>query len=455
MKSDFVKTLNFLKKNGPVKTFWAIRERLEEKKKPAYRYEGISHEERLNQVGFLENSILFSILVPSYETKPEYMKGLIDSVRNQTYNRWELIIADASSTSAVEDVVGQYADDRIKYHRLEKNLGISGNTNEGLKFCKGDYIALLDHDDLLTQQALFENAARIRHFKDDGIELQMLYSDEDKTDSENTMFFELNIKPGFNLDLILSNNYICHFLVIKAELMKELGLRSEFDGAQDHDLILRVVSRLIHRETKTDSPGRIPVTFEKYIHHIPEVLYHWRCHEASTAANPKSKLYAYESGKRAVQDFLDREGIKGKAVDLPHMGFFEIEYEEGILKARPDVGAVGFRIIGKNNRVTGGIFDENMNIMFEGLNVHYSGGYLHRAACFEDVFGVDIRSMLPCDRGIEVLGRIMKKQENPDSQNFLEISREFSDTMKNEGYRLLYNPKITVKEKNLPGQDGI
>lgn len=450
MKSDFLKTLNYLKKNGPVKTFWAVKERLEDRKKPPYVYVPIGHEERLDQVASLNNSILFSILVPAFETGPDYMRELINSVRNQTYNKWELVIADASKTDIVKDVVSCYADERIKYVRLENNLGISGNSNAGLEYCRGDYTALLDHDDLLTQEALFENAEAIAESEKKNIKLQVLYSDEDKTNGDNSMYFESNVKPGFNLDLLLSNNYICHLLVIKTELIKKLGFRSEFDGAQDHDLILRAVSELIHAEGENDS-RRIPISFEKYIHHIPRVLYHWRCHEASTAQNPRSKIYAYESGRRAVQDFLNREGISAEVLNLPHMGFFKTEYKDGILNARPDIGAVGFRITDSKNRIVGGTFDSDMNVMFEGLNVHYSGGSLHRAACQQDVYAVDVRSMIPSDRGIEVLSELMKKYSRKEAPDTRQLSREFCDIMRGEGYRFLYSPEIVVKEKKLNG----
>mgnify|MGYP005970347791 FL=1 len=147
-------------------------------------------------------------MVPTFETREEFLRALINSVLAQTCGSWELILADASKTDRVSEVVKEYTDSRIRYHRLKENLGISGNTNEALKTATGEYVALLDHDDLLTEDALFECASVIEAYRKDNLELRMLYSDEDKCNSNGTSFYEVNRKPEFNLDLILSNNYI-------------------------------------------------------------------------------------------------------------------------------------------------------------------------------------------------------------------------------------------------------
>lgn len=438
MNTNIVKTLNYIKRNGIIKGYYAVRERLEAQKEPPYIFTPIKEEERLNQLSAsLAYDVTFSILVPAYETDEVYMRELIDSVRAQTYGKWELIIADASTSDKVANVIGEYADDRIKYLKLESNLGISGNSNAGLELCQNEYTTLLDHDDVLTQDALFTFAQKISEKRKDDIKLQMLYSDEDKTNAENTLFFEPNIKPGFNLDLLLSNNYICHFLCIETSIIRELKFRSEYDGAQDHDLILRTVRYLRKRY------GR---NFEEMICHIPKVLYHWRCHEASTAANPKSKEYAYIAGKRCIEDYLKSVGIKAAVKELPHVGFYYVDYEPDIFAQRPEVGAIGCRMLDKHNLVADGIYDENMQIMYKGLKSRYSGGYLHRAACQMEVPYVNVKGMIPSDEAVKILSKLIN--DRPDiTGDIKKLSIEFCNIMRANGYKFVYDPAVTVKYK--------
>ena len=169
----------------------------------------------------------------------------------------------------------------------------------GIDLAKGDYIALLDHDDLLTEDALFEMVKKIEEEKNAGKIAKIIFSDEDKCNSEASRFFAPHFKAGYNKELLFTNNYICHFLLCKAELMKELLLRSEFDGAQDFDFVLRATS-YVNNEAEQGKAVSIC--------HVPKVLYHWRCHENSTAENPESKMYAYEAGKRAVQAAFEELG---------------------------------------------------------------------------------------------------------------------------------------------------
>ena len=173
---------------------------------------------------------------------------MIDSVLRQTYGNFELILADASKSDDVSQIVNTYSDQRILYKRLNQNTGIAANTNQALMYATGDYAALLDHDDVLTPDALYEMATEIERQKKEDIQLQMLYSDEDKLDEREKKYFDWNQKPEFNLDLILSNNYICHFLVMKRQLMQELGFRSVCDGAQDYDLVLRAINFLLGKD---------------------------------------------------------------------------------------------------------------------------------------------------------------------------------------------------------------
>ena len=289
--SNFRKAFYYLRKNGIKNTWYAVWERLLEAKGEAYRYlspsEVVLAQQRQQGEAF---SCTISILVPAYETPEAYLRQMVDSLLAQSYGRWELIVADASRTAQVRKVMEQYQDRRIRYLLLEDNRGISENTNAALAVASGDYVGLLDHDDVLTPDALYEMVLAIQSAEKNGKTVAFAYSDEDKCDAEAKRYYEPHVKSRFTLDLLFSNNYICHFLVIKAELMKKTGFRKEYDGAQDFDLVLRA---FLHKEP-TDE-----------ILHVNKVLYHWRCHESSTAANPQSKLYAYEAGKRAVESALE------------------------------------------------------------------------------------------------------------------------------------------------------
>ena len=236
---------------------------------------------------------------------------------------------------------------------------------------------LLDHDDLLTPDALYEMAAAI----EDTPEAVLFYSDEDKCDGTGTQFYEPHIKEKFNLDLFLTNNYICHFTVLQKKLLEELQFRPEMDGAQDYDLLLQVVDQLLKQHKKP----------EPYILHIPKVLYHWRCHSESTADNPQSKLYAYEAGRRAIQAFLKEQGIHATVKNTSHLGFYRVEYSDSLWTERKEIGIVGGKVI-KGGKVVSGNLDGEGNVLYAGLDAHYSG-YLHRAAMVQDAEACDVRSM--------------------------------------------------------------
>ena len=296
--SNFRKTYYYLKKNGWKNAFYAALERVADRRDADYCYEE-PKKDVLDGQRKAECPYQFSILVPAYETDAGYLREMINSVLGQSYGNLELILADASKTGKVQEVVEGYEDRRLRYIRLMENRGISENTNAALAAAAGDYVGLLDHDDVLSPDALFEMAKAIDEGKKKGKTVWMLYSDEDKADGDMAKFYEPHRKPGLNLDLLFSNNYICHFLVMKRELMQELGFRQKFDGAQDYDLTLRAVGKLIYEEKR----GRDAVA------HIPKTLYHWRCHTASTAENPESKRYAYEAGKMALEDFLEKREI--------------------------------------------------------------------------------------------------------------------------------------------------
>lgn len=381
--SNFRKTYYYLKKNGLKNAYYAAVERILSGRGEHYCYVAPAKEALARQreeAG--EYPYRFSILVPAYETKAEYLRETIDSVLNQSYGKWELILADASESSKVREVAEGYRDSRIRYIRLTGNKGISENTNVALAEAEGDYVGLLDHDDTLALDALFEMAKIVHDNEKKGTDAWLLYSDEDKGNGDLTEFYEPHRKPGLNLDLLFSNNYICHFLVMKREMMQELRLRASYDGAQDYDLALRAVGKLIYEEER----GREAIV------HIPKVLYHWRCHTASTAENPESKRYAYEAGKRALEDFMGSRGWKGSVSHTLHLGFYHIKYENHIFAQRKEVGAIGGKLVDKGGRIAGGIYNARGRCPYLGLNRNFSG-YMHRASLNQEAYAVDLRCM--------------------------------------------------------------
>lgn len=240
---------------------------------------------------------LLSIAIPAYKTPERYLKEMLDSILDQTYSNWEVCIADGSPRGqSLERVLKKYAqkDSRIRYQILGENLGIAGNTNAAIDMARGDFLVLADHDDTLPAHALYEVAAAVNSHPD----CQVIYSDEDKLDMDGKALFDPHFKPDFNPDLLTSVNYICHLFVVRMDLLNQVGrFRQEFDGAQDYDFIFRC----------TEAAGEIV--------HIPKVLYHWRCHQNSTASNPESKRYAFEAGARAIMAHYKRVGIEALSVE--------------------------------------------------------------------------------------------------------------------------------------------
>lgn len=384
------KTINYLKKNGLAGTFYAAAERVQEEKTADYHYmppdEETLAEQKQETVGY---PYLFSIVTPAYETKEQHLREMIASVQAQSYSRWELVIVDASAGGVVERTVRQIihetGDLRIRYSRLSENRGIAQNTNEGIALAAGDYIALLDHDDFITPDALYYMARLVHQGRQEGCVPAFLYSDEDKYDEGAKTFVSPHIKQNFNLDLIMSNNYICHLLTVETGLMKSLLLRGEYDGAQDYDLVLRAVDNLWKSDALLPETARI--------RHIPRVLYHWRSHRDSTALNTGSKAYAYEAGRRALADFCERRGFRVQVEHSLHLGFYNVCYDPDILTVRKDVGAVGGRLLDRHGRVFAGAYDESSRCLFEGLPSHFTGGSTHRAVLTQDCAAVDIRFM--------------------------------------------------------------
>lgn len=429
--TNLKKTYYYLKRNGVMPTIGAALERVQAPYFADYSYElpAASVLEGQRSTTW-EKPVLFSVVVPAYETKEEFLKIVIDSLLQQTYPHWELIIADASSSDKVKVQCEKYEDSRVRYVKLKNNAGISENTNEGIREARGEYIGLLDHDDYLTPDALYEMAVAIKEGKEKGRDYGFLYSDEDKCDETGKHFYDPHIKTDFNLDLFLTNNYICHFCVMKADLMKKLNFRKEYDGAQDYDLCLRAVAELWKENPKV----------EETICHIPKVLYHWRCHSDSTAANPQSKRYAYDAGKRALQDFVDQKGWKAIVEEMPHVGFYKVVYEGGVLAQREDVAAVGYKQIRKG-KVVSGIYDKDGKQLYEGLPFCYSG-YIHRAVLAQNASYMNIETweLNPKVKWeVEMLLQHMDSEKNITEDKKQKVA---CDYLWEKGYRLFWNPSV-------------
>lgn len=448
--------VSYYKRNGVKNSIYKALERIERDRDEAnydstMRSWQIGDKERERQRGSVfENPYKISILVPLYETDEALLTETLESVASQTYGNWELCIADASADDSRRVLIRDFMykwntkcrdsfgtiHDKVKYKHLSYNGGISHNTNEALKLASGDYIALLDHDDLIEPNVLYEFMYEVEKRQKSAMasqsefnKIMVAYTDEDKISMDNMRYFDYHKKPDFNRVLLCTNNYICHFLIVDASLVKGVGgFRKEYDGAQDHDFVLRCTEGL------TDDA----------ILHIPKVLYHWRSTQGSTAENPNAKLYAYEAGKRAIADYLYRQGINAEVSNTPHLGFYQISYdnideavktvafdklsedivkevenseEEFVLllsnKLKPitddyvqkmlncmnfgKIGVVTGKIIGTDGRVEsagyGRIDNGELIPLFAGLNRHYSG-YLHRANLEQFVDGASVDVML-------------------------------------------------------------
>jgi glycosyltransferase involved in cell wall biosynthesis len=243
------------------------------------------------------NKPIISIIMPTYNTDERWLRKAIDSVLNQIYPHWELCIADDASTSPhVADILREYAqkDSRIKLVFRTENGHISEASNSALALATGHYITFLDHDDMLSQHALFWVVEDMQQYPNH----KMWYSDEDKV-NESDERYEPYFKCDWNPDLFLSHNLVTHLAVYHADLIREVGgLRKGYEGAQDYDLVLRVIEKI--------SPAEI--------RHIPRILYHWRAIQGSTATSPDEKPYALLAAQKAIGEFLQRKGIQNAEV---------------------------------------------------------------------------------------------------------------------------------------------
>lgn len=251
---------------------------------------------------------VFSIVTPVYDPPIEVLAETIQSAIDQTFDAWELILVDdCSPNPAVRDTLRRFAaqDPRVRVIERAENGHIVAASNDGIAAARGEFIALLDHDDLLVPEALEIVHRVVQKYED----LDYVYSDEDKIDAEGH-HYQAFAKPAWSPERLRGQNYCCHFSVLRTSLVREVGgFREGYDGSQDHDIILRVSERA------------------RRVIHIPRVLYHWRVVPGSAAGDPTAKPYAVEAGRRAVQDQLKRLDLPGR-VELGHgRGHYRIHHE--------------------------------------------------------------------------------------------------------------------------------
>lgn len=318
-KENVKKGFEYIRRNG-VSRFWTLAKAKAFQAGKSYKEWYEEHcptKEELMRQREVEFSVqpLISIVVPTYQTPIPFLKDMIDSVRKQSYEKWELCIADGSLNGdendtkviRVREELNRYSmeDKRIKVVYLEENQGIAENTNQALALATGEYIGLFDHDDMLTPDALYEIVKAINDYDYD-----VLYTDEDKI-SENSHDYKKPVfKPDYSPELLCANNYITHFFVAKKSIVDRLeGFRKEYDGSQDYDFIFRCVE------------------LAKKVGHVSKVLYHWRMHGGSVAGDPTSKMYAYDAGKKAIQSHYERVGIQANVEHMERLGLYHTEYK--------------------------------------------------------------------------------------------------------------------------------
>ncbi len=318
------KTLRTLRRYGFRETAHKIkmhlRERRRRKQHKKRDWSRISASERTKQAATrFKKEVTFSILVPLYNTPIGFLNEMIQSVMAQTYANWELCLADGSDGKHPE--VGETArrfaeaDSRIKYCKLEKNLGISENTNACIQMATGNYIALFDHDDVLHPAALYEMMRAICEQEAD-----FIYTDENTFSDRIDRAYCPHFKPDFSPDLLRSYNYICHFTAFSRSLLERVGgFRPEFDGSQDYDMILRLTEQARH------------------IVHIPKILYFWRAHQNSVASDISAKPYTLVAARRALTEHLQRVGLRGTVEDSRIPSTYRIRYE---IKGEPLVSII-------------------------------------------------------------------------------------------------------------------
>lgn len=414
---------DYIKRNGAASTYYAVRQHLHDgridREYDRIRRNGNGADEeelkRQSEERFPYEPLI-SILIPTYKPEDRYFREMLRSVKSQSYRNFELLLGAGG--------------------------GISENTNAALEEASGDYIALLDQDDLIEPDALYHIVREINK----GAEL--IYTDEDKLDTEGGRYLRAFRKPDFDIELLLSNNYVCHFLAVKRELaLKAGGFRSEYDGAQDHDFILRCADNMEHDRAA----------------HVRRVLYHWRIHSGSTAGDPGEKAYAHEAGRRAIEDYLKRNGRSASVSETEHRGFYRVEYYtelvdknaytmhlgKGIeplndgqearmrayLDANPDAGAIGGRVIDRMGRVISSGYERdetgNAEALYHGMNYHMSGEF-HMAALRRKVDIISNQCML--------LRTSLEDCMDTDSGRMCR-------KIQNKGYKVVIDPQMVYIKK--------
>lgn len=281
-----------------------MRRKLSQKKNPPKEPSGKELEDMRIQCASFEYRPKISIIVPVLNTREEWLRSSIESVLHQIYDNWELCIADDGSDQPhIKEILNCYQqkDARIKVKYLNENQGVSGASNEALAMASGEFIGFLDHDDQLLPNALYEVVLMLNR----NASADFIYSDEILISKRGKPVFAY-FRPDFSLDYMLSHCYIVHFVVIRASILKKIGgFRAEFKVSQDYDLFLRVLSQT------------------RNVLHIPKILYKWRQYESSTGHLLKERVM--ESSRRALQDFADREGIKGVVWGTKNFNFFRLK----------------------------------------------------------------------------------------------------------------------------------
>lgn len=335
------KALLLLRQGG----FMAVKERLikvDRYSEWVRQYDSISERGRENMRQYCERlsyKPLVSVVLPVYNVPERFLRVVIESVCKQVYPHWELCIADDNSPNqTVRDIISEYAsrDSRIKYVFRRENGHIAEATNSAAALAQGEFIAFLDHDDELSEHALLTMVAELNAHPD----ADLLYSDEDKMTEDGVRHYP-HFKSDWNPELLLSQNYVCHFTLVRRALFEKLGgIRKGFDGAQDWDFVLRV--------SECTTPEKI--------RHVPFVLYHWRVIDGSTAKATESKPYVTAAQIKAVSEHLRRIGDVGATVtSLPEISMLRVSYPV------PDPLPLVSLIVPTRNQV------EMLSICIEGL----------------------------------------------------------------------------------------
>lgn len=452
------------------------------------KYEPIDHEYTKNWQNYMvtkeewkvqrntlfEYMPLVSVVVPLYETPECFLRELIEGMLGQSYENWELCLADGSPTDKIERFLAEnYKEDaRIRYRRLLENGGISENTNEAVAMAIGEYIGLLDHDDVLAANALYEVVRMLNAHPD----AQVIYSDEDKIDAESGIHSRPHFKTDYNPELLMHYNYICHFLVVKKTMLEKVGdFNPCYDGAQDYELVLRLTEQ-------TDA-----------IYHIRKILYHWRIHSGSTAGSSLSKDYAYDAGKRALEAYVQRRKIPAEIKEAQGHNSYEVIYEQEVpepelinlaeIKEKDALNELvenstreylfiydsrRTRLLGERERkelaqyaclnkvgLTGVRFKKHRKLVSAGIGVLPDGkmGYLFEKlpVCFKGYFN---RAVLPQNVSAVPLEQCIIKKEAYLKAGGIALDKEpleraidFAGRLQKAGYQIMLDAKLTAVYK--------